>query len=232
MCGEQAAGGYGHPHPVGSPPRVRGTEHAHHEMEYSRRITPACAGNRDMEQAFPWLVEDHPRVCGEQCLLSPSRHLRQGSPPRVRGTVHGHPFGLFLGRITPACAGNRFSQFHKRDCRKDHPRVCGEQLPFRAVFRPFRGSPPRVRGTDIDNTKWEDIFGITPACAGNRYWWRTGTRKPRDHPRVCGEQDAGGKKGARLSGSPPRVRGTGEEAEPIPVACRITPACAGNRPLG
>ena len=48
---------------------------------------------------------------------------------------------------------------------------------------------------------------------------------------MCGEQDAGGKKGARLSGSPPRVRGTDSSPVYIPQADRITPACAGNREI-
>ena len=46
---------------------------------------------------------------------------------------------------------------------------------------------------------------------------------------MCGEQDAGGKKGARLSGSPPRVRGTAPRPPQPYTWPWITPACAGNR---
>ena len=50
----------------------------------------------------------------------------------------------------------------------------------------------------------------------------------RDHPRVCGEQEAG--KGMKnvMEGSPPRVRGTVGGLSAEGAGARITPACAGN----
>ena len=50
---------------------------------------------------------------------------------------------------------------------KDHPRVCGEQGKLRCSIGHGRGSPPRVRGTDLYQALQNDRTRITPACAGN-----------------------------------------------------------------
>ena len=131
VCGEQACPGARRLGREGSPPRVRGT--AFHDIVAHRLfgITPACAGNSFCRISFSKIYGDHPRVCGEQGGAATKRDLRQGSPPRVRGTV---PTGIFFcsrGRITPACAGNRPALFSFSRTRMDHPRVCGEQ-PFHA----------------------------------------------------------------------------------------------------
>ena len=54
-------------------------------------------------------IEDHPRVCGEQCIDTGMVFGSSGSPPRVRGTVFSTAANRRKGRITPACAGNRVS---------------------------------------------------------------------------------------------------------------------------
>ena len=92
--------------------------------------------------------------------------------------------------------------------------------------------------------------GITPACAGKSLRPVPARRKPRDHPRMCGEKVALFGSNAIASGSPPHVRGKawrdracsgslqgspphvrGKEQD---VRYRnhgggITPACAGKR---
>ncbi len=90
-------------------------------------ITPACAGNRirlvvsEPDKAdhprvcgeqlvvasFAPCVKDHPRVCGEQELRKVELREVEGSPPRVRGTVHVYQLSYHHQGITPACAGNR-----------------------------------------------------------------------------------------------------------------------------
>ena len=69
-------------------------------------ITPACAGNRVEKLRDEGLLEDHPRVCGEQVVALVEMALLAGSPPRVRGTVIGLAVAFTHIRITPACAGN------------------------------------------------------------------------------------------------------------------------------
>ena len=89
------------------------------------------------------------------------------------------------------------------------------------------GSPPRMRGKAEDTRSAGRTAGITPACAGKsvaitcRAWY------PRDHPRVCGEKEAGALSEVYETGSPPRVRGKAAAARAGLVAVGITPACAG-----
>ena len=95
-------------------------------------------------------------MCGEQHMTLHVRRDYDGSPPRVRGTVST---GLQLpdsSRITPACAGNRLEQerWHRRS--RDHPRVCGEQVPRKYFYKWENGSPPRVRGTV--HYKWASVL--------------------------------------------------------------------------
>ena len=73
------------------------------------------------------------------------------------------------GRITPACAGNRYTHCYPLTKIKDHPRVCGEQASVKAFNLHMGGSPPRVRGTGIFGTWWKMYLRITPACAGNSF---------------------------------------------------------------
>ena len=109
--------------------------------------------------------------------------------------------------------------------------MCGEQQTSRLLLPKRRGSPPRVRGTGGHAGDRGGRGGITPACAGNRHRNPPGRLRGRDHPRVCGEQKAVRVLAGMVSGSPPRVRGTVVPISYINLYARITPACAGNRPL-
>ena len=188
MCGEQANRRNSRTKGMGSPPRVRGTESGAGMTGQGNRITPACAGNSGLIAAGMAYLEDHPRVCGEQCLISLELNIIKGSPPRVRGTEHHGCNAFHSIRITPACAGNRSASPEVIKLNRDHPRVCGEQLASQPDSNPAKGSPPRVRGTeavaeiDVDGTR------ITPACAGNRQRYDCFCPCFQDHPRVCGEQ--------------------------------------------
>ena len=55
-----------------------------------------------------FVMEDHPRVCGEQSLEDTDRGANGGSPPRVRGTVVVGSTKTPSRGITPACAGNSY----------------------------------------------------------------------------------------------------------------------------
>ena len=106
--------------------------------------------------------------------------------------------------------------------------MCGEQTSMSCCPSLCTGSPPRVRGTEKSLAETQARNRITPACAGNRRWRGRRWRRGQDHPRVCGEQEAG--KGMKnvMEGSPPRVRGTDIAGSSAAAAGRITPACAGN----
>ena len=155
---------------------------------FDERITPACAGNRNLFVKFVRVNQDHPRVCGEQHNLNCQSMASQGSPPRVRGTEFAHCTSFRRSRITPACAGNSRSLLLRHMPSKDHPRVCGEQLRRLRMALQAIGSPPRVRGTGHCYLLCTGYLRITPACAGNSDIELTGSGQNRDHPRVCGEQ--------------------------------------------
>ena len=66
VCGEKRISCFCASRMVGSPPRVRGKVRGLFDVGVKVRITPACAGKRQVvHDELPWL-EDHPRVCGEK----------------------------------------------------------------------------------------------------------------------------------------------------------------------
>ena len=137
------------------------------------------------------------------------------------------PSCTLRGRITPACAGKSVILHGHRNAPEDHPRVCGEKELEDLGQIVYKGSPPRVRGKDIDIMKLDLSTWITPACAGKSRPRSVTSTSKRDHPRVCGEKAALAVAVSAEEGSPPRVRGN-EIIEPVIVkAKRITPACAG-----
>ena len=72
---------------------------------------------------------------------------------------------------------------------EDHPRVCGENGLNSISLPRSSGSPPRVRGKQIWLVVKMLSNRITPACAGKTRLSRLYYSYPRDHPRVCGENE-------------------------------------------
>ena len=72
-------------------------------------ITPACAGKTRAAEVTAVGGEDHPRVCGENVLLTSVTLSGAGSPPRVRGKQADLSKISACTRITPACAGKTIS---------------------------------------------------------------------------------------------------------------------------
>ena len=148
-------------------------------------------------------------MCGEKLTLCRFASRQMGSPPRVRGKGEKHyKCSTGIG-ITPACAGKRKKHSRDRIPHGDHPRVCGEKSLPEPAERIRGGSPPRVRGKAFLKTPFTVAQRITPACAGKSIPAEITRRPIRDHPRVCGEKQAGDDDGALGEG--------------------ITPACAGKR---
>ena len=132
------------------------------------RIPPARAGNACSDRLFLFLDRITPAYAGKRFGMRPPTKKKNGSPPRMRGTVlfcvipvgmppHGSPppvrgkggrvmFTLSLSGITPAYAGKRSATKPRRTKRTDHPRPCGEKLCTKDFIAPPSGSPPRVRG--------------------------------------------------------------------------------------
>ena len=152
------------------------------------RITPAYAGNTNVNIQSRHVPKDHPRVCGKYFQDWGFNAAGLGSPPRMREIRISHVL---------------HAAFHE-----DHPRVCGKYSPISAQdadepritpayagntsFETFvtsipAGSPPRMREIQYLLVQLRANAGITPAYAGKTY---VRTLRPscfRDHPRVCGK---------------------------------------------
>ena len=115
--------------------------------------------------------------------------------------------------------------------RRDHPRVCGEQVDHPRVAPPDTGSSPRVRGAGTPGRELARVLGIIPACAGSSSIADGETKILRDHPRVCGEQARREAYWPSVMGSSPRVRGAVRFAISLNLSLGIIPACAGSRPI-
>ena len=147
----------------------------------------------------------------------------------MRGKVDAKRFSVLHDGITPACAGKRPLLLSSRTVLWDHPRVCGEKCLALLYACALVGSPPRVRGKDTGGLRPQKGIRITPACAGKRRSGRQRDARDRDHPRVCGEKADQRHALFELLGSPPRVRGKGDQGGRQKLGDRITPACAGKR---
>ena len=148
MCGEKRTSYAVQQLDQGSPPHVRGKAPRLPQWAPITRITPACAGKRELSILVYCVSEDHPRMCGEKPAAGSKKERKTGSPPHVRGKALCLKGSRLDAGITPACAGKRL---HGRpsSCQfRDHPRMCGEKLLYQ---------------TSSSLSPW-----ITPACAGKR----------------------------------------------------------------
>ncbi len=172
----------------GSPPRVRGKGANITGNSLVKGITPASAGKRGRCCRDSRLCWDHPRECGEKAMRFIPTSLRTGSPPRVRGKVVPCVMLAAVSGITPASAGKRTRLVLYVHNLGDHPRECGEKRSIASQSPRTSGSPPRVRGKELQE-RYNPIKGrITPASAGKSYVSVRFVIWPRDHPRECGEK--------------------------------------------
>ena len=189
---------------------MRGKDSSPYLLHLDVRITPAYAGKRLLEQLPPQLVQDHPRICGEKTA---SEEYEQG-----------------VERITPAYAGKRKNLLDGGNDSWDHPRICGEKLVWLRFLRPFRGSPPHMRGKVDAMPILALPIGITPAYAGKSVYQEFRRARLWDHPRICGEKKETTMNTYEITGSPPHMRGKESQHVVDGAVAGITPAYAGKRP--
>ena len=134
----------------GSPPRVRGKDALRLGAPGPQGITPARAGKSYRLRSWPNTVQDHPRACGEKVinLIQHCQHL--GSPPRVRGKDYVIEQRQDYVGITPARAGKSLVCRLPLCMPWDHPRACGEKSVVLNTLEHRLGSPPRVRGKELN----------------------------------------------------------------------------------
>ena len=188
VCGEKSTSEAQKSSDMGSPPRMRGKDADPHTKLRRYGITPAYAGKSGRTVLISFLLEDHPRVCGEKEDMKKAGLNPIGSPPRVRGKVACQGPRVARYRITPAYAGKRGHRRFGPGTIRDHPRVCGEKYACARASTSAMGSPPRMRGKVSGDGRRIYRHGITPAYAGKRRCPRSRPGRTRDHPRVCGEK--------------------------------------------
>ena len=74
---------------VGSSPRVRGKHEVLAGVRGDGRLIPACAGKTVAAELRLRVAKAHPRVCGENLMMSATAEAVSGSSPRVRGKRRG-----------------------------------------------------------------------------------------------------------------------------------------------
>ena len=151
-------------------------------------ITPARAGKSQWLNGNATAGKDHPRACGEKCPISCKVLSEAGSPPRVRGKDDARLALASIVGITPARAGKSAIQCCILLVFQDHPRACGEKKKAMVDKVAFGGSPPRVRGKEMQKPAMRCICRITPARAGKSPTQQRKELLRWDHPRACGEK--------------------------------------------
>ena len=207
---------------------MRGTPPEQSDIRPEQGIIPADAGNTSTTAILSIPGRDHPRGCGEHLINIAHMSSDRGSSPRMRGTQWGQGVSDLEPGIIPADAGNtQRCTRAQRPC-GDHPRGCGEHDWRFLNDIQGQGSSPRMRGTLVELTKPNGLYGIIPADAGNTFRPVMLFASRRDHPRGCGEHTLQFTVTSRFAGSSPRMRGTHVDAGGRQQGHRIIPADAGN----
>ena len=171
------------------------------------RIIPADAGSTLCRSIAGCRSRDHPRGCVEhEDQFFRDLHA-EGSSPRMRGALVKKLGALWNTRIIPADAGSTLIWCDAPGIAEDHPRGCGEHLPAARRVQADGGSSPRMRGAPGPSKCTVPPWRIIPADAGSTRQPRCAYRPNGDHPRGCGEHDAGSVQGLVEPGSSPRMRG-------------------------
>ena len=158
----------------------------------------------------------------------------EGRPAKDLQPTKKHPqrHCPWLLLANPAHAGKRARWGQGDTGTRDHPRMYGEKGSSAAVRRRARGSPPRMRGKAVSNSRLKHPDRITPAYTGKRKRRERPRWVASDHPRMCGEKISFFFTGCSPRGSPPHVRGKVVRCIRSAVPTGITPACAGKRGQG
>ena len=229
-CGEQSTRRFERCYAYGSSPRLRGTATHCERRRVLTRFIPALAGNRLISPLAEALYAVHPRACGEQAAKGHGSGVFHGSSPRLRGTGICHQEKATKQRFIPALAGNRKGLYRREINRPVHPRACGEQSMHSQRRSVWRGSSPRLRGTDYACWYAGYCERFIPALAGNRIIHSKPDLERAVHPRACGEQGYTVFPAPWPYGSSPRLRGTAFSPIPAIPLFRFIPALAGNSP--
>ena len=170
----------------------------------------------------------HPHGCGERGTNDVLSLTPSGSSPRVWGTASMRALGFSYFRFIPTGVGNGLISMSKSPAKAVHPHGCGERLYAVAVNREYHGSSPRVWGTGFPIVPGKEKWRFIPTGVGNGSSIHNSPTSYPVHPHGCGERTIQGPHGLCISGSSPRVWGTGMTGVRGQIDSRFIPTGVGN----
>ena len=190
-------------------------------------LIPAYAGKTSWPLSKNLSSGAHPRVCGENSIVSEPSWAKLGSSPRMRGKHRRAHLSRREAGLIPAYAGKTHGRIEGVDVDGAHPRVCGENRSFDVLSIGRMGSSPRMRGKRTETVAEEGSAGLIPAYAGKTDSSCYTSTQRRAHPRVCGENIVACVFNTGTTGSSPRMRGKHTTDLPAEGMTGLIPAYAG-----
>ena len=133
---------------VGSSPRVWGTLNGHNCKGSPERFIPTGVGNTNVRHSISRREPVHPHGCGEHWNRHWLKPRRNGSSPRVWGTLMTSVDGIKKTRFIPTGVGNTNRVLILMvQSRGSSPRVWGTPKIFRSILLCRRFIPTGVGNT-------------------------------------------------------------------------------------
>ena len=191
----------------GTSPRARGKPFGGLIILVDYGNIPAYAGKTVKLACHVPARSEHPRVCGENPGVSLKSSAICGTSPRMRGKLPLQWESFSGRRNIPAYAGKTTTARWRVVWKKEHPRVCGENVSIINLFANMQGTSPRMRGKPLVRRGRSPGRRNIPAYAGKTIRQQRGHHLKKEHPRVCGENQRLSCPRLGRAGTSPRMRG-------------------------
>ena len=128
--------------------------------------SPRMRGKPEADYGSFSSFAEHPRVCGENTGMMCISSRAIGTSPRMRGKLSEIYPRQKNQRNIPAYAGKTPAHPCYRPGRREHPRVCGENMRLFSGSDGTNGTSPRMRGKPTRPSNQSDPTRNIPAYAG------------------------------------------------------------------
>ena len=194
----------------------------------ARTVHPTHVGNTRTGRWQRIRSAVHPHACGEHWKAIHDHAQKNGSSPRMWGTLSESLCAVSLARFIPTHVGNTARLMTTYAQLPVHPHACGEH-DTPDFFQPStRGSSPRMWGTRPLGVAASVGLRFIPTHVGNTRSAPASCRTIPVHPHACGEHARWASTAGRLLGSSPRMWGTHEHQRNGDAPVRFIPTHVGN----
>ncbi len=174
-------------HGGGSSPPARGPPRRSFCCVQGEGLIPACAGTTLRTPSRGLREGAHPRLRGDHAVWPADTPTIGGSSPPARGPLRSVRLAAFPSGLIPACAGTTRMIFDHEITTGAHPRLRGDH-----VFLPWcgvdaEGSSPPARGPPLGFSHASGSLGLIPACAGTTLSSPASDTGRSAHPRLRGD---------------------------------------------